>query len=102
MNAPPVTVILIPAPNEPAPEGLEKLQAKMAALPLNRRHALLRLKAVAPPASGVSGASSDATLGTVLGLWLQTGSGRKARLKIGEIEAEAQSRGDVEELLAHA
>ena len=36
----------------------------------------------------------------VLGAWLHARYGRKVRLKVGEIEAEAQSVEDVEKLLA--
>jgi hypothetical protein len=38
----------------------------------------------------------------VLGAWLHARYGRKVRLKIGEIEAEAQTVAEVERLLKHA
>lgn len=38
----------------------------------------------------------------VLGAWLHARYGRKVRLKIGEIEAEAQTVAEVEKLLKHA
>lgn len=41
-------------------------------------------------------------LGTVIGAWLHARYGRKVRLKIGEIEAEAQTVEEVERLLGHA
>jgi hypothetical protein len=37
-----------------------------------------------------------------LGAWLGSRNGRKVRIKIGDIEAEAQTREDVEALLARA
>src|SRR5262249_25638002 len=39
---------------------------------------------------------------TALGVWLGSRNGRKVRIKIGDIEAEAQTREDVEALLARA
>jgi hypothetical protein len=41
-------------------------------------------------------------LGAIVGAWLQARYGRKARLKIGDIEAEARTVDEVEKLLAHA
>jgi hypothetical protein len=41
-------------------------------------------------------------VGTVLGAWLHARYGRKVRLKIGDIEAEAQTAEEVERLLARA
>ena len=41
-------------------------------------------------------------LGTIIGAWLHARYGRKVRLKIGEIEAEAQTVEEVEKLLARA
>ena len=41
-------------------------------------------------------------IGTVVGAWLHARYGRKVRLKIGEIEAEAQTWEDVDKLLARA
>jgi hypothetical protein len=41
-------------------------------------------------------------LGTVVGAWLHARYGRKVRLKIGDIEAEAQSEEQVEKLLQQA
>lgn len=41
-------------------------------------------------------------LGTAIGAWLHARYGRKVRLKIGEIEAEAQTVEEVETLLARA
>ncbi len=42
------------------------------------------------------------TLGTALGAWLHARYGRKVRLKIGEIEAEAQTPEEVEKLILQA
>ncbi len=42
------------------------------------------------------------TLGAALGAWLHARYGRKVRLKIGEIEAEAQTPEEVEKLIAEA
>jgi hypothetical protein len=41
-------------------------------------------------------------LGTLMGAWLHARYGRKIRLKIGDIEAEAQSEEQVEKLLRQA
>jgi len=41
-------------------------------------------------------------LGGVFGVWLQARSGRRVRLKVGEIEVEAQTVEEVERLLACA
>ena len=48
----------------------------------------------------VSGAST--VIGAALGAWLKGRYGRKARLKVGDIEAEAQTVEEVEKLLATA
>jgi hypothetical protein len=42
------------------------------------------------------------TLGVVLVSWLQGRAGRKVRIKIGDIEAEAQTLDEVEQLLRQA
>jgi hypothetical protein len=39
---------------------------------------------------------------TVLGIWLQSRYGRKVRLKVGDIEAEARTIQEVEQLIARA
>jgi len=41
-------------------------------------------------------------LAGIIGAWLQARYGRKARLKIGDIEAEARTVEEVEKLLEHA
>jgi hypothetical protein len=41
-------------------------------------------------------------LGTVVGAWLHARYGRKVRLKIGDVEAEAQTIEEVQELLRRA
>jgi hypothetical protein len=51
----------------------------------------VKLAAIAGPA-----------LGTGIGAWLHAKYGRKVRLKIGDIEAEAQTREEVEKLLERA
>ena len=43
-----------------------------------------------------------AAIAGVVGAWLHAKYGRKARLKIGDVEAEAQTVEEVERLLAHA
>lgn len=47
-------------------------------------------------------AAAGPVIGTVVGAWLHARYGRKVRLKIGDIEAEAQSMAEVEQLLARA
>jgi hypothetical protein len=42
------------------------------------------------------------TLGTIVGAWLHARYSRKVRLKVGDIEAEAQTVPEVEALLARA
>jgi hypothetical protein len=44
----------------------------------------------------------SAAAGTALGAWLGARSGRRVRVKIGDIEAEAHTREEVETLLARA
>lgn len=44
-------------------------------------------------------ATMGPVLGTVLGAWLHARYGRKARVKIGDIEAEAQTVEEVKQLL---
>jgi hypothetical protein len=41
-------------------------------------------------------------IGPIVGAWLQARYGRKARLKIGDIEAEARTPEEVEKLIARA
>jgi hypothetical protein len=41
-------------------------------------------------------------LGPIVGAWLQARYGRKVRLKIGDIEAEARDAAEIEELLRQA
>lgn len=41
-------------------------------------------------------------VGPIIGAWLQARYGRKVRLKIGDIEAEARTVSEVEELLERA
>jgi hypothetical protein len=47
-------------------------------------------------------AGAGPIVGTVIGAWLHAKYGRKARLKIGDIEAEAQTEQEVKDLLRHA
>jgi hypothetical protein len=47
-------------------------------------------------------ATAGPALGTLIGAWLHARYGRKVRLKIGDIEAEAQSVEEVEKLLQQA
>jgi hypothetical protein len=55
----------------------------------------IKLAEIVVPALGTA-------LGTIIGAWLQARSGRKVRLKVGEVEAEAQTVEDVEKLIARA
>lgn len=41
-------------------------------------------------------------LGTAIGAWLHARYGRKVRLKVGDVEAEAETVGEVEKHLAKA
>ena len=52
---------------------------------------IIAIKVLAPPAI--------AALATVAGAWVQARYGRKARLKIGDVEAEARTLEEVESLL---
>jgi hypothetical protein len=47
-------------------------------------------------------ASVGPVVGAVVGAWLHARYGRKVRLKIGDVEAEAQTVEQVEELLSRA
>jgi hypothetical protein len=79
-----------------------------------RHYSPVIVRAFLYPAEVVSGASGLGAFGlplaiaavpafcTALGAWLGSRNGRKVRLKIGDIEAEAQTREDVEALLARA
>jgi len=64
------------------------------------------LAAVVPPYLGdfmiKFAATAGPALGTLIGAWLHARYGRKVRLKIGDIEAEAQSLAEVEKLLQQA
>jgi hypothetical protein len=47
-------------------------------------------------------AAVGAPLATILGAWLQARYGRKVRLKVADVEAEARNVEEVEQLLRHA
>jgi hypothetical protein len=65
--------------------------AKMAGGPFLSGEFVLKLAATVGP-----------VLGTAVGAWLHARYGRRVRLKIGEIEAEAQTVAEVENLLKRA
>ena len=110
MKAPAIQLTLIPAPDEPMPEDLDKLRKELEALPLadvafkrvgpgvprNRRYKFT------PPDLDKYITLVITPLATALGVWLHAHYGRKVRLKVGDIEAEAQTREEVEKLLVRA
>lgn len=94
----------VPALDEPATESLEQLQQEISECE-DFIFAQLRERGnVFVGASiGLQGMLAVApALCTALGAWLHARYGRKVRLKIGEIEVEAQTREEVEKLLAKA
>ncbi len=111
-----LSVALITAPDEPpfvtpeAREAILKFQRSFAAYGINVewRQPLERRGAGAPlsPPLGELLLQAAATIGpivgTAVGVWLQGKYGRKVRLKIGEIEAEAQTVEEVEKLIDRA
>jgi hypothetical protein len=113
MDAPhgimPVTPI--PASDESSPEALEQLlQALDHETPVcaggNAANAAYD---VVGPALWLASLGWNAAIGAAvpalcgaLGAWLASRSGRKVRIKIGDIEAEAHTQEEVEKLLAHA
>jgi hypothetical protein len=74
-------------------------------VPIDAKRALIKI-AGAEVLSGEFALKLAATvgpvLGTVAGAWLHARYGRKVRLKIGNVEAEAQTVAEVEKLLEQA
>ncbi len=130
MDAPELQLTLIPAPDEPLPENLDELRQQFESLGLERQHPANRVKpatfaawVLGPFTLGIGltagtaasiGAATFATfakqfaesagplLATALGAWLHARYGRKVRIKVGEIEAEAQTPEELEKLLEKA
>jgi len=69
----------------------EQALAKFAAGPFLSGEFALKLAATVGP-----------VIGTAAGAWLHARYGRKVRLKVGEVEAEAQTVEEVERLIARA
>ncbi len=112
MHAPQLT--LIPAPDEPPdPENLnhehkepdQNLEHLLNATTISindKAHLELRPFMRGGGVIGSFFAAIGPALGTALGAWLHARYGRKVRLKIGEIEAKAQTPEEVEKLIAQA
>jgi hypothetical protein len=113
METRPPTFILVPAPGELNFEDPAELLME-----LGRWRDLLQVKALPPiegyafplylgPNGEIEGLLKAATtltvpLATAVGAWLHARYGRKARIKIGDIEVEAQTGKEVEQLLERA
>jgi len=106
-------ISLLPAADEPshlAPACQQELRGFEQAFldegfPIAAKRALAKM-AGGPFLSGEFVLNLAATIGPVLGAavgaWLHARYSRKVRLKVGEIEAEAQTVEEVEKLLARA
>lgn len=114
MDAPELKLTLIPAPDDPslkAPEyqaGLRQFKQSLNSQGVE----VIAVEIHEFSAIGFSGAAGEYSiklaaivgpvLGTAIGAWLHARYGRKVRLKIGEVEAEAQTVEEVEKLLDRA
>ena len=98
MDTSSLQITLMPAPDERPPENLSKLRRVFEALPIRREDSTDILDVT----TSALLASLGTPLGTALGAWLHARYGRKVRLKIGDIEAEAQTLKEVEKLIARA
>lgn len=127
MQAPDLVITLVPAPDEPpiaagCPDTTSQQQVELRNFRDRLKSKQVEFFAASfdpcPPQPGAwSGAHPDfylgdfiiklaaiigPVLGTAIGVWLHGRYGRKVRLKIGDIEAEAQTREEVEKLLSKA
>ena len=119
MDAPELKLTFIPSPDDPRPsdtryqEELGRFEQTITSQGLEVS-ALFEFRESASPGfiSPYMGefyiklaslaATTIGVLGMAISTWLRARYGRKVRLKIGEIEAEAQSLEDVERLLQRA
>ena len=112
-----LTFILIPAPEESAPENLEWQQSRLRSLPVRPASGGLPFRVHAP--GGVYGTRAGVgpvagpdlqsllsfagkalpTVGTALVAWLGGRYGRKVRVKVGDLEIEANTSHEVKDLL---
>ena len=109
-----VEVELIPAPDDPEVSSPE-YQAGLTALtaPLHAAGIRFTQRAIAYDSVDVHGfplgefvvplaTVAGSVFGTAIVAWLQGRAGRKVRLKVGDIEAEARTTEEIEQLLAKA
>lgn len=117
MDAPELQLTLIPAPDDPRLKS-SAYQAELRQLEQDlqskgiQASALFEVREAWTPVPMPAPYLGDffiklttaigPVLGAVVGAWLHARYGRKVRLKIGDIEAEAQTAEEVEKLLARA
>ena len=109
---------LVPGPGEPLPADLEYQQDRLTQLPLRPRSGSPPIRVRVP--GGTYGTRAGAgplagpdlgsllsfagkalpTLGTALVAWLGGRYGRKVRVKVGEVEVEANTVADIKDLLS--
>jgi hypothetical protein len=106
-------LFLLPAPDDPARDTPE-YQAELHAFANALRAKRLEVFPMTLIRKSVGGASNyvgeflvafaavGTPLATILGAWLQARYGRKVRLKIGDVEAEARTVEEVDGLLRRA
>src|SRR5437879_1212570 len=117
MDAPELDLTLVPAPEDPPLKtpayqtGLRQFEQALKSHGLQVSYTLEVQEAWTPepiPAAYLGDFTIKLALAVVaavsgcVGTWLHGRNGRKVRLKVGEIEAEAQTIEDVDKLLAHA
>src|SRR4051794_21428092 len=107
-----LTLTLVPAADDPeflSPSGQRLLNDFY--LSLHQQHIEVAYEAELREGGGATGwylgeffinlaAATGPVIGAAIGAWLQARYGRKVRVKIGDIEAEAHSAEEVEKLLA--
>jgi hypothetical protein len=104
-----IRLILIPAPHDPpssSPEYEKELVGLVQSLQAQGAEVSSQI-AWSEAAEGAAltvklAAVAGPALGGILGAWLHAKYGRKVRLKIGDIEAEAQTEEQVQKLLKQA
>ncbi|GAA0574608.1 hypothetical protein GCM10009416_11640 [Craurococcus roseus] len=106
-----IELTLLPAADDPAPDGADYQAALWAADRTLREHgvkassSMFRQDDAETPAIHLGqmvvklGPYVAPALAAVIGVWVQARFGRKARLKVGDVEAEARTPEEVAQLL---
>ena len=114
MAAPKISVELIAAETDPPlrskeyQEGLAHFNGALRALDAKVSFRMFMQEAVDAPSFLMGGFTIESAksiglfVGPIIGAWLQVRYGRKVRLKVGDIEAEARTVEEVDELLKKA